>query len=262
MADNLHSGHRDRLRKRFLDEGLDNFTDHQVLELLLFYALPRRDTNPIAHHLLKSFNGSLKAVFEAHPQDLQEVGGFGESGALFINLMSHVTRRYYQDSMKQTTNYLDTSEKAAEYIQPFMVGRAEELFFVLCLDKQLKLKAPVLVAQGVVDGLLIHPRQVVEAVVRTRASAVILAHNHPAGTCAPSREDLDTTSAIVSILGGIDVAVLDHIITAGSDYFSFRRAGRLGAGPMKKRRLGEDQTIPFNGEVGLTTMIDISANGA
>ncbi len=245
MAEPLHAGHRERLRKRFLEEGLDGFEDHQLLELLLFHVIPRKDTNPIAHQLLKGFNGSLKAVFEAHPKDLQDVGGIGESAAAFLHLIAGVTRRYYKESLRLGTQRLDTTEKVADYIGPFMVGHAEELFYVICLDRQLRLKAPVLVSKGVVDGIIVNPRQVVEAVVRTRASNVVLAHNHPSGSLKPSREDVETTNVLTTVLSGIGVPVLDHLIIAGEEWFSFRREGRLPAALKARRRISEEPSPEF-----------------
>ncbi len=247
MPDKLHAGHRERLKQRFLNEGLDGFNDHQVLELLLFYAIPRKDTNEIAHRLLKGFNHSLKAVFEAHPKDLEAMGGIGESAAAFLHLISGATRRYHRETVKPGGARLDSSEKVAEFVSPLLLGHAEELFYVLCLDKQLRLKAPVLVSKGVVDGILVSPRQVVEAVVRTRASNVVLAHNHPSGSLEPSPEDLETTTLLTGILGGIEVSVLDHLIVAGDKWYSFRRQGKLGPPGKSARRIGEEPETEYSG---------------
>lgn len=228
MADVLHQGHRERLRARFLAEGLDAFEDHQVLELLLFQALPRQDTNPIAHRLMRRF-GSLSAVLEADPTDLASVEGVGAQTAAFLALIPQVTRRYFLDRVRHARTPLDTSEAAAEYLIPLMAGRAEEVFYVVCLDSRLRVLYPALVSEGTVKDALVQPRQVVEAAIRHRAAAVILAHNHPGGTAKPSNHDHQITRHLVQTLGGIDIRVVDHVIVAGDRIYSFAREGVLPA---------------------------------
>lgn len=218
----LHEGHRDRLRERFLSDGLDGFEDHQVLELLLFYAIPRADMNPIAHRLIKRF-GSLSAVLEADAKDLASVDGLGSKAAAFLTLIPQVTRRYFHDRVAHPRKRLDNSEAVADYLVPLMAGRSEEVFYALCLDSQLRVLAPVLLSEGTVKDALVHPRHVVEAAIRHRAASVILAHNHPGGTARPSNQDHRLTKHLVQALGCIDVRVLDHVIVAGVATFSFSR---------------------------------------
>lgn len=222
----LHTGHRKRLRMRFLKEGLDSFEDHQVLELLLFQAVPRRDTNPLAHKLIKRF-GSLSAVLEADPKDLASVEGVGENAAAFLSMIPHVTRRYLHDRVKHSRKPLNSSESAAEYLVPLMAGRSEEVFYLICLDSQLKVLYPALISEGTVKDALVHPRHVAEAAVRHKAASVILAHNHPAGSAKPSVHDHKLTRSLVQALGGIHVQVVDHIIVAGEQIYSFSREGTL-----------------------------------
>lgn len=222
----LHKGHRDRLRKRFLKEGLDGFDAHQVLELLLFHAIPRRDTNAVAHRLLKRF-GSLPAVFEADPKDLASVEGVGANAAAFLSMIPHVTRRYLHDRVGHSRKTLNTSDAAAEYLVTLMAGRSEEVFYAICLDSQLKVLYPALISEGTVKDALVHPRHVVEAAVRHKAASVILAHNHPAGSAKPSTHDHRLTRTLVQALGGIQVRVVDHIIVAGEQIYSFSREGMM-----------------------------------
>jgi len=225
-AGGLHGGHRQRLKARFLNEGLDNFEDHQVLEFLLFQAIPQRDTNPIAHRLLKRF-GSLPAVLEAAPRDLAEVEGVGPNAAAFLALIPQLTRRYFHDRVRHSRKTLNTSEAAAEYLAPLMAGRTEEVFYVICLDSQLRVLYPALISEGTVKDALVHPRHVVEAAVRHKAASVILAHNHPAGSSKPSSHDHKLTRNLVQALGGINVQIVDHIIVAGEQIYSFQREGTL-----------------------------------
>ncbi len=222
----LHGGHRGRLKTRFLKEGMDGFADHQVLELLLFYAIPRLDTNPAAHRLLQRF-GSISAVLEADPKDLAAVEGVGSNAAAFLSMIPQVTRRYFLDRVKHTRKALNTSEAAADYLVPLMAGRPEEVFYLVCLDSRLSVLYPALISEGTVKDALVHPRHVVEAAVRHKAASVILAHNHPAGSARPSAHDHKLTHNLVQALGGINVQVVDHIIVAGDQIYSFQREGTL-----------------------------------
>lgn len=229
--ENLHEGHRARLRRRFQNEGLDSFDDHQVLELLLFYAIPRRDTNELAHLLLKRY-GSLASVFEADPVDLARTDGVGDGAATLLSLVPPLTRRYSVDRTRQPRHQLQSTDRAAEFLVPFMTGRSEEAFYVLCLDTQCRVIVPALVAEGSIDKAHVEPRQVVEAALRHQAHSVILAHNHPTGTPRPTTADHRVTKLLVDALGSIGIKVRDHIIVAGEEWFSFATAGDLpGQGP-------------------------------
>jgi DNA repair protein RadC len=222
----LHGGHRGRLKARLLREGIDGFDDHQVLELLLFYAIPRLDTNPAAHRLMQKF-GSISAVLEADPKDLASVEGVGSNAAAFLTLIPQITRRYFLDRVEHTHKTLNTSEAAADYLVPLMAGRPEEVFYLICLDSQLRVLYPALISEGTVKDAFVHPRHVVEAAVRHKAASVILAHNHPAGSVKPSSHDLKLTRNLVQALGGMNVQVIDHIIVAGGQIYSFSREGTL-----------------------------------
>jgi len=224
--DNLHAGHRARLRRRFLDEGLDAFEDHQVLELLLFHAIPRRDTNELAHLLLQRY-GSFSAVLEADPVDLSRTAGIGDAAATLLSLVPGLTRRYAVDRTRQERNTLTTSEQAAAFLVPFMAGRTEEVFYVVCLDTQCRVIVPALIVEGLPDRAHVEPRQAVEAALRHRAHSVILAHNHPTGQARPTTADHRATQALVTAFGAIGIAVRDHLIVAGEQWYSFSRAGDL-----------------------------------
>jgi DNA repair protein RadC len=227
-GENVHEGHRARLRRRFTEEGLDGFEDHQVLELVLFYAIPRRDTNEIAHLLLRRF-GSLSGVLEADPADLSHVEGVGDGAAALLSLLPALTRRYYIDRVHQVRHALTSSERAAAFLIPFMAGRTQEVFYVVCLDTQSRVIVPALVAEGLPDRVHVEPRQVVEAALRHKAFAVILAHNHPTGQAKPSTADHRVTQRLCDAFSAIGVGVRDHIIIAGDDWFSFALSGDLPA---------------------------------
>lgn len=223
---NLHEGHRARLRRRFREEGLDGFEDHQVLELLLFYAIPRRDTNELGHLLLRR-HGSLSGVLDADPKDLSQTEGIGDGAAALLSLIPAVARRYLHDRCQHRTGSLKSTEAVADFIVPLMVGRAEEVFYVVCLDTQLRVIVPALVSRGSVNQAHVEPRHVVEEALRNKAHAVVLAHNHPSGTARPTTADHAVTQTLVDAFELIGIRVLDHLIVAGEEWFSFARAGDL-----------------------------------
>ena len=223
----VHTGHRTRLRQRFFREGLEQFEDHQVLELLLFHAVPRRDTNEIAHLLLKRF-GALSAVLEADPKDLATIPGIGESAIAFLALIPPLTRRYLTDSASREKPALSDSKKTNAYLVPLMAGRTEEVFYVLCLDSSCRLLFPALISKGTVNQANIHPRHVVEAALRHKASSVILAHNHPSGRLKASRADINMTQILVAALNPIGIKVLDHVIITGKGSLSMAADGLVG----------------------------------
>ena len=140
-----------------------------------------------------------------------------------------MTRRYFHDRVIRDRPKLNTSEAVTEYLIPLMAGRSEEVFYVLCLDTQCRVVYPALVSEGTVKEATVYPRHVVEEAIRYRAASVILAHNHPAGTAKPSQQDHKLTRLLVQALGPLDINVLDHIIVAGDQAFSFAREGILPA---------------------------------
>jgi DNA repair protein RadC len=222
----MHRGHRDRMRRRALAEGLDGFADHEVLELLLFAILPRVNTNPVAHRLLARF-GSLSAVLEADPNDLATVPGIGRRGAQFLAGLPHVARRYMHDRVRRTNPRLSDPDTVAAYVKPLLAGRTEEAIYLLCLDAHCRVRFPALVATGTVTEAHVHPRQAVETALRHRAASAILAHNHPAGEVTPSGADLRMTQRIAQALESVGVPLLDHVIVAGERVFSFEKEGLL-----------------------------------
>ena len=214
----MHEGHRARVKKRFLEEGLDHFSDIQALELLLFYALPRVDTNPIAHGLLDRF-GSLSQVLEASPEELCKVQGVGENGALLLNLIPQMGRFYMTDRAKSAT-ILTSLEQCAEFLVPRFFGRKLETVFLLCLDAKCKVLCCKELGEGSVNSTGLSIRRVVETALGVNASSAVLAHNHPSGLAIPSPEDIQTTRRIAMALQAVEITLVDHIIVADDDYVS------------------------------------------
>lgn len=221
----MHEGHRQRLKENFMKNGLDDFQPHNILELLLFYTIPRSDTNETAHLLMEEF-GSLSAVFEASPEDLVKVKGVGEHSASLIHLIPEITRAYLKDKQKEG-KVLDTPEKAAGYLLPYFVGKTKENVVIICLDNKCKVKNCVAIAEGTVNAGEINKRKIAEIAIRNNASSVILAHNHPNGIAAPSKQDVEMTLAFSSFLKSIDVKLSDHIIVAADDWCSMASSAKF-----------------------------------
>ena len=219
----IHDGHRQRLKDRFLQQGLDSFTDIQVLELLLFYAIPRRDTNPIAHALLNKF-GSLRQVLDAPVDRLTEVEFITENAAVLLKLAPAMLR-YYQVDKIQEEMPLVTIAACGDYLKHFFLGRKNETVFLLCLDAKCKVLSCREVGEGSVNSANVPIRRIVEIALTEGASTVILAHNHPSGIAIPSGEDIATTRRLAAALSTVDVILADHIVVADDDYVSMVQSG-------------------------------------
>ena len=220
MSPISHQGHRKRMKERFAQEGLDHFSDIQVLELLLFYCNPRQDTNPIAHALLDHF-GSLAQVLEAPVEELQKVSGVGQNAALFLHLITEVGRYYLVNRVSQC-RILSTVEECAEYLLPFFYGRRVETVFLLCLDAKGQLIREKKLSDGCVNMALISPREISLEALKDKAVNIILVHNHPSGDPTPSRADRELTDNVAGAGEQMDIPLLDHIIIGDNRYTSFK----------------------------------------
>lgn len=221
----MHDGHRERLKERFAKEDLDSFDAHNVLELILFYAIPRKDTNLIAHRLINTF-GSISAVFDASIGDLIKVDGMGKNAATYLKLFPSVMRKYREDKDRDFTIIQD-SEMAGKYLLPSFLGRSDEVVVLVCLDSKRKVLANLVIFEGSVNSAQISVRKIVEAALRYNSSSVLIAHNHPGGLALPSKEDVATTSMVKNILAGVGIDLLDHIVVADGDFVSFADSGLL-----------------------------------
>ena len=218
----IHDGHRQRLKDRFLREGLDGFTDVQVLELLLFYVVPRRDTNPIAHALVDRF-GSLARVLDASVLKLTEVDGITDNGATFLKLVREIERRYALSQGEEII--LNTIDDCCEYLTHFFKGKRNETVFLLSLDAKLKLLSCREVGEGSVNYASVPIRRCVEMALEDGATSVILAHNHPSGLAVPSTDDVVTTRRLAMALSAVEIQLVDHIVVADDDYVSMIQSG-------------------------------------
>lgn len=226
MSDNKHAGHRKKLRERFLKEGLDSFETHNVLEFMLFYAIPRKDTNEIAHDLIKHF-GSFSGVIDAPLNELLKIEGIGENAAVFIKSIGAFCRRYYDDKIKDR-KFLDTVPKLVDFLRPKFLGRTTELVYLLCLDQSCKLLNCSILFEGAFNRANIQPRAVVEYALKYNAPGVVIAHNHPMSVALPSNEDTATTYSLIKALRPLEITLVDHIIVDQyNDFLSYSDSGYL-----------------------------------
>ena len=216
----FHTGHRARMKQRYLTSGIDNMADHEVLEMLLFFAIPYKDTNGLAHQLLHEFS-SLSNVLEADYEALKSVNGIGENAATLLNFIPKVFGRYSQDKIKEKPDLTDR-EAMIEYVKSLFVGNSNELFYLICLDAKGQLKNVVKLSVGVTNEVVVYISQVVETALQQKCRYAIIAHNHPGGKMAISRNDVDTTKSCMEALAMVGVKLLDHIIICDNDYISFK----------------------------------------
>lgn len=219
----IHDGHRQRLKERFLNSGLDDFTQVQVLELLLCYAIPRQDTNELAHRLLNHF-GTVSRVLEAPVSELTKIPGIGENSAVLLHLTQAMSR-YYQINRTENIQILGSLEACADYMVPYFHGRTVETVFVLCLDAKCKVLGCKEVGEGSLNAARLNIRKIVEVCLSLGASAAVVAHNHPSGIAVPSRADITATRQLGSALAAIEVVLMDHIVVADDDYVSMAASG-------------------------------------
>ena len=230
MADE-HAGHRQRMKERFLRNGLEGFADHEVLELLLFYAIPRQNTNPLAHRLLEYF-GSLHGVMDASVEELTQMEGMGMGAATLISLIANTSRRLDQSRNGAVTSMKNRGD-SRRYCVQLLRGRKEENFYVIGLNAQMQVLGNALISKGTVDEVQAYPRQVAAAVMRFNARYAVLCHNHPGGNVVPSQQDMEVTRSLGELCSKLSVTLLDHVIITEDDSFSMLEWGLI--------RLKDDQ---------------------
>ena len=218
------TGHRERLRQKLAENGLDGFLPHEILELLLTYAIPRKDTKPLAWALLKKF-GSLAGVFDADEKQLREVDGIGEHAAQFIKLIRAVFKLYSFEQVREKVA-IHSPQQVIEYCKASLADRKEECLELIFLSVRNTIIGTQMVATGLIDRVAISPRKVVECALAASASAIILVHNHPSGDATPSKEDIALTKEIIQAAALFHIRVHDHIIIgAGGSHLSLRADG-------------------------------------
>ena len=209
----LHAGHRERMRERFACTGGTGMAEHELLELLLFYAIPRCDTNDLAHRLIEEF-GSLASVLEADEAALSAIEGMGGKSALFLSLAGEIARRYAKEKIApdERVSVYDSNEKIAAYLWPRFLGSRVERVYLLLFDNGMRMLDCFEVCEGGVSGVAVSTRRITERAYRKNAAAAILAHNHPNGLAVPSGNDIALTRQIDEALRLLEVPLLEHFV--------------------------------------------------
>ena len=219
----VHDGHRERLRARFAEHGLDSFNELNALELLLCYAIPRRDTNEIAHRLLDAF-GSLSGVFQASMQELTSIPGIGENAATLILMVPQIVKKAHVSKARET-KIIRNSTDAGNYLLPYFLDEPDEIVMMLCLDNKRAVICCREMGRGVVNCVDANIRRMVETALKVKTTTVIIAHNHPNGVALPSREDDNFTRTLYRSLGLLGITLEDHIIVANDEFVSLADSG-------------------------------------
>lgn len=213
----LHNKHRERLRNRLKTEGPDHFEDHQLLEALLFFAIPRKDTNDTAHSLIEQ-TGSLSAVFAADADQLRRVDGVGEHSVALIKLVNGIMRRIAASEVNPRASYSKCS-KLAKYFANLFVGLSHERAYLMMLDNSYRMLDCIHVCDGTINALPVLTGRMIEKSLLKQASMVVFAHNHPGGVALPSPEDIETTNHLMAAFDLVGIHMLEHIIISGDKYF-------------------------------------------
>lgn len=223
MAKSIHTGHRLRAKEEFLARGLSGMADHKVLELLLFYAIPQGDVNPLAHALVERF-GSLSGVFNAPYEELRKVKGVGDNTATLIHLLPAIAAKYLEQS-GELGGEMTSSWQFRELLVPLFLGARNEMVYLVCMDGKNKLLTYRMVGEGILDSVTIAARKILEIALACNASKVVLAHNHVSGIAMYSPDDVVTTREVARLLSQVSIELVDHFIVANDDMVSMRESG-------------------------------------
>lgn len=219
---NVHEGHRARMRKRFRETGFDGFESHEIIEMLLFYTCPRKDTNELAHTLIDKF-GSIAGIMNADYEELIKIKNITENAATLFKMIPKFLPLYY-NSESEKTSYAD-SEAMKNMFSTYFVGLTHEEFRLACFDNNFHMVSNILISSGSVSSANVDFRKIAEEVLRSKAAFVAIAHNHPQGDTLASVEDIETTKQINYFLRNLDVELVDHVIVAESCVMSMRQMG-------------------------------------
>lgn len=218
-------GHRQRIKAKYKKSGINGWLDYEVLELALSYAVPRKDTKPVAKELLSHFK-TINGVLDADAKELTQISGISDHTALFVKLLKEIAVLYLEKGL-QKKDLLSSPDLVYDYLKASLKGAVDEEFQTLFLDNRNQLITMETSKVGTVNRSVVYPRKVVERALYNHAVGVIIAHNHPAGTLGPSEDDLAITKAIKSALKTVDINLLDHIIIGNNDYYSLKNNGQI-----------------------------------
>lgn len=216
---NIHKDHRQRVRDSYLKTGIDAMADHNILELLLFYCIPLKDTNPIAHELIEKYH-DLNGVLDAPIKELEKINGIGENAAVMIKLIRDICSKYHDNAINNKVN-LASAERLYDFIRMKYLGETREIVYMLSLDAHGRLKHCIKVTDGTPTTAVSDNRSLVELALRFDITNAIITHNHPNGFATPSQADIVATEAIAKLFSTVSINLVDHVIIAEDEIFSF-----------------------------------------
>ena len=215
----MHENHRDRMRKRFLRDGLDHFEKHEVIEMLLFGLIPRRNTNDIAHRLIDRF-GSIAGIIDAPYSEIIKVKGIGEKGAISLKFFSEFIRIYLLDQADPGDKILTREDIGKIFINKFF-NMTDECLAVMLLDKYQKMKSCDIIRKGNFNSIDINAKEIFNYATKHNSNSVIIAHNHPGGLALPSANDIKSTFKLKQVLRAMSIDLVDHYVISSDDWVSF-----------------------------------------
>ncbi len=228
MADkpkHRHTGHRERMKAEFLARGLEGWSDHRVLELLLFYTIPQGDVNDLAHELVERF-GSLAGVLDASVEELKKVKGVGDHTAVFLRMLPAVLGRY-QGARTRLSAIINSPEEAYAWLEPYFFGARNEMVYVLCMDGKRQVLGVRKVAEGSIELAEVNTRRIAEEAIGLRAAQIYVAHNHVSNLAIPSQADWLTTDTLRGALRPIGIELIDHLVFVDGDMVSLKDSEHL-----------------------------------
>ncbi|GHU53334.1 UPF0758 protein [Clostridia bacterium] len=224
--EDIHANHRQRMRKRYLENGgFSGFNDHQILEFLLFFSVPRRDTNELAHRMIAEF-GTIGNLISANPRDIVKRCGVGDASAILVSMIPELARLNSKWLFGDKPS-LETSNKLGAFALSLLKGFTNERFYCICLDSKRRLITQQMISEGGITQADVCMRDIADCAMRFNATSIVLSHNHPSTDLLPSSADIATTFAIKSTMSDLNIAVIDHIIVGGEHYYSFAEHNRM-----------------------------------
>lgn len=220
-----YEGHRNRLRQRFVKAGFDGLHDYEILELLLAYAIPRKDTKPAAKALIKEFK-TIQKVLDAPVEKLKDVEGIGENAAVFLKVIRDTISEYFE-SVAQDKKTFRTLDELVNYLRAVIGGNGNEIVRVLYLNSKNEMLHSENLGEGTVSEAVVFPRKIVESALKHNATSVILAHNHPGGLPEPSDNDNMLTDSVKKALMTVNIGLQEHVIISDDGFYSYRKSGHF-----------------------------------
>ena len=220
-----HGGHRQRLREKFIDSGLSGFHDYEAVELLLTFAIPRRDVKPLAKALLKEFKG-LRGVIDASHEELSAFPGIGDNAAVLIRLVKETGKSYFKERIAGKSA-IGSAKDVVEFLSYELAGERVEKFMAIYMNAKNEIEGFETLHEGTLHQTAVYPRKVIEQAFKHNARSLIFVHNHPSGDSTPSKADIKLTGELEKAANAVDIIVHDHIVIGRSSHYSFKDTGLM-----------------------------------